>query len=586
MNRSSTAWKAPWRMPAAFGSATVSTPANFEIVASTVGNFFQSVEGTEADTFQQALRVLSNEQREVTETGPFGTSTPKISTSSYGTAINSWHNALVASHKIGAPDVYRFEFRPDPDSGEEIISKSKFVDGAYNTPKLTPMTDTTLKAKGITMLRADTGENCSIYSPDQAIFSINYGTTIDKLLEYVIRNSSYIQDQLVVPDGLTSEQYHAKKLALKDKPLNWFRITPKVRLLGFDEIRNVYSREITYVVTPYKIYNIRSDIGPQGVQLYPIKAYDYLYSGINDDIIKFDIKFEALYFSQNTAYRNSLAGLSPTSVSKDTNFQFDNAPNFRITPKKQADPKAVDANAIMPMMMQPVVQNTRAVATGSTSDPLEVAAADLADSLMTSSQGDMLNLNMTIIGDPDYIKQDDVFYNNPPIISNSAVLGSDPRLLPNNGSLVMDAKGLYALVTFRTPTDINENTGLMDFNSSTKKSMFGGLYHIMMIKNRFAGGMFTQDLELVRVVRQLDFDYTKTANETSDSQPLRDATVTDAVVVPSIVVSTPKKNKTADDAGVVITPLPNPEPINGTPNNQSPQYKALAAIRNSNSSNQ
>ena len=565
----------------ALSGTSVTTPANFEIVASTVGNFFQSVEGTEADTFQQATKIQADNQRETTT----NTTTPvKLSANSYGSAVNNWYKALVASQKISEADVYRFEFMPDRETGEEMIGKAKFVESTTNTPKETPMTDTTVKTTDVQMRRANAGENCAIYSPDQAIFSINYGTTIDKLLEYVIRNSSYIQDQLVVPDGMTQTEYHAKKLALKDKPLNWFRITTKVRLLNFDNIRKVWAREITYVVAPYKLYNIRSDLGPQGVQLFPVKAYNYMYTGKNDDVINFDIQFNTMYYAQSTAYRNNLTELAPTSESKTTNYQYDNAPNFN----GQTPSKGIDANAFMPLVMRPVVQNTRAVATGNPSTAKEVAAADLADSLMTSSQADMMNLNMTIIGDPDFIKQDDIFYNNPPIISRGGLLGSDPRLLPNSGSLIMDSGGIYVQVIFRTPRDINESTGLMEFDSATKKSIFSGLYQVIQVKSRFTGGMFTQELQGVRMSRQIEFDYTTGSTAATDERPPQAATVdssgvyTPTTIIPPILVSNPKKTKTADDAGVIITPLPNPEPINGTPNNQSPQYKALSAIRNNN----
>jgi hypothetical protein len=567
----------------ALDSTTISTPANFEITASTVGNFFQSIEGTNADTFQQATKVQANNQRETTEKNSLGTAPVKLSANSYGTAINSWYSALVASHKISEADVYRFEFNPDPDTGVDVISTAKFVNSTTNTPKETPMSDTEMRSGEVKMRRANAGENCSIYSPEEAIFSINYGTTIDKLLEYVIRSSSYIQDQLVIPDGMSQTAYNEKKLALKDKPLNWFKITTKVRLLRFDNIRKIWAREITYVVTPYKMYNIRSDVGPQGVQLFPVKAYNYLYTGKNDDILNFDLQFNALYYNQSTAYRDNLSELSPTAESKTTNYEYQNAPNW----SGQTTPKGIDANAVMPMVMKPVVQNSRAVATGNPSTAIDVAASDLADSLMTNSEADMLKLTMTIIGDPDFIKQDDIFYNNPPIISNSGALGSDPRLLLNNGSLVMDKGALYAQVIFRTPRDINENTGLMEFDSATKKSIFSGLYLILTVKSRFAGGSFTQEITGTRASRQIDFDYTSGASDStvSENRPPQSATVdkngtyTPGPIIPSILVSNPPKKNTADDADVVITKLPAPEPIIGTPNKPSDAAANLAKVR-------
>ena len=534
----------------AYESTTVTTPANFEITASTVAEFFQSA--ADAEQFSQLLAVQNAQQREkanknaptpstnananrlstanfaagaipTTARNQTQTTPPSKKTyttvKSYGSAINDWYRALKESNKTSGNDVYKFAFLPDPDTGEDMIGSAQFIQKNLATPKESPMKNNKNTTDQVTMARSDLGDTATgIHDISKALFQVQYGTTIEKLLEYIIRNSDYIQRQLIVPED---PDYDRQKEAFKNKPLSWFKIVPIVRLLEFDNIKKLWVREITYTVQPYKIYNVRIDVGPQGVMLYPVKNYDYIYTGKNDDVFDFDINFNALYYNQVTAYRDSLSDLNPSASSYTTDYQGQNYPNYGGS----EPPKSIDYNAVMPMVVKPIVQNSKAQATGGANTAKEIASVDMTDSLMTNSQADMLSIKLKILGDPDYIKQDDIFYR-PKVEGQQAAAkpSGDPRLLPNNGSLVMDSSELYAQLLFRTPTDIDETTGLMRFDPNYKHSVFSGLYRVLKITSHFNSGQFTQDLEMVRLPRQTAFDYVsnnqnnKSSNRDESSQ--------------------------------------------------------------------
>jgi hypothetical protein len=440
---------------------------------------------------------------------------------SYGSAINDWYRALKESNKTSTNDVYKFEFLPDPKTGEDVIGTAQFIQKNLTTPKESPMKSNQNTNDTVIMARSDIGDTkTGIHDITKAIFQVQYGTTIEKLLEYVIRNSDYIQRQLIVPED---PDYERQKEAFKNKPLQWFKIVPIVRLLDFDNIKKVWSREITYTVQPYEIYNVRLDVGPQGVMMYPVKDYNYIYTGKNDDIFDFDITFNAMYYTQVTAYRDNLSDLNPSGDSYTQNYLAQNSPNYG----GGEPPKSINYNAVMPLVVKPVVQNSKAQATGGANTAKEIASVDLADSLMTSSQADMLGVKLKIIGDPDYIKQDDIFYR--PRLSGeeknlAGAPSSDSRLLPNNGSLAMDTGGLYVQLIFRTPIDIDESTGLMKFDPNYKHSVFSGLYQVQVVTSHFNNGQFTQELDLIRMPRQAAFDYVnnsqnnKSDNRTENSQ--------------------------------------------------------------------
>jgi hypothetical protein len=505
----------------AYNTSSVSTPANFEITASTVKNFFVSEE--DGSEFVTALAdINAANQREAAAAKNAKPAAPVYNSfKSYGAAINGWTRALKETHKIEVADVYKFQF--DDEIGADT---NTFIDSSRNTPKETPMT-----TDQITMRRSQIGKTdttttkttktttpaVALYDPTKTIFQIQSGTTIEKLIEYVVRNSKYIQDQLVLPEDYPNdpEGYKKAKAANDNKPLKWFKIVPTVRLLDFDTAQKVWAREITYHVQKYLMYNIRADVGPQGVQLYPVKTYNYIYTGKNDDVFDFDIQFNALYYNQVTAYRDALTDITPTASQASTDYQSQNAPNY----SGQDPSKTTEYNAVMPLVMRPVVQNSKATATGGATTAREVASVDLADSLMTNSDADMLNLKLRILGDPDYIKQDEVFYG-PPLegVNLAVVPNTDPRLLPNNSSLNMDDGQVYVQVLFRTPTDIDENTGLMKFDSKYQHSVFSGLYAVVQVTSTFHAGQFTQELDLVRMPRQSAFDYTTKGQNKSDQR--------------------------------------------------------------------
>ncbi len=547
----------------AYDATTVTTPANFEVTAGSVAEFFQSIEGTTVDPAASSAYFQQQREEAGGYTAPTGTEKPAGSTyfgltyiggrgrgapplkgttaspstqspaknasagktasgttytkvKSYGAAINGWYHAMQIDKKIEINDVYRFEF-PTDEHGVNI-GNYLFTDKLRATPKRTAMKDNLTPGEVVTMKRAEEGSSQKTYDTSKALFQVNYGTTVEKLLEYIIRTSDYIQNQLVIPEDFPNDPdgYKKAKEKVSKEPLYWFKIVPTVRIRGFDNVRKILAREITYTVVPYKVYNLKIDVGPQGVQLYPVKKYNYIYTGENDDVFDFDISFNAMYYTQVTAYRASGASLNPTAASATNNYQVQNAPNYNGSGDP---PTGTDYNAVMPLVMKPIVQNSRAAATGGATTAKEVASVDLAESLMTNSQADLLSVKLKILGDPDYIKQDDVFYRPPLSATNIAKRPtSDPRLLSNGGSLIMDNGGVYVQLLFRTPTDIDESTGLMKFDTNYQHSVFSGLYQILQVTSHFSHGQFTQELDMIRMPRQSAYDYATLGQSKSDAR--------------------------------------------------------------------
>lgn len=588
----------------AFDLSTITTPGNFEVEARTVAQFFQSNEtaGDTTDTSggqresAQATLYARNDGRIVGPDGQFvpantlNTSLLSIKTKrqlglvkSYGTALNNFQKAAFDAGKIGHNDKFFFNFI-DPE-----IANSPFTTEAISSPKDTGMVaiDLTGNAKNNSIKRSDLGLNTNDYEAGLRIFQVNAGTYIDQVIAWVIRNSKWMTDQVVIPDGVKDPEVYLKEVeSKKNTPLYWFKIVPSIKLIKFDNIRKVWAREITYNIQKYEIRNLKVDVGPGGTAAQevnpkpPVKSYNYLYTGKNDDILDLDISFNALYYNALTLYRKSLATVSPPATpSEEVN---DN------NPKGGYQGVVQDPNAIMPMVMKPVILDARSrTGSGSVIDK-QVAVADMEASLLTLSQADMLNVKLKILGDPSFIKQDELFWSpksNTEISENKN--NADPRLTPD-GSLKMDNGEVYVNLTFRTPVDIDETTGLMNFTNQnilgpTQISLFSGLYRVMRVTNDFRQGMFTQTLNLIRLPKQDKLDYSSNKPPTSDNRnTLLGQTVqmNDYMQGPNFTTpdvpkrSTVETDETAQSAQQLLA-----GPNNTEPNNRSNEQDDLVETR-------
>jgi hypothetical protein len=166
---------------------------------------------------------------------------------------------------------------------------------------------------------------------------------------------------------------------------------------------------------------------------------------------------------------------------------------------------------------------------------------------MTLSAADMLSVQLKILGDPQFIKQDDAFYT-PSVATTSA----DLRLTPN-GSLRTDYQEIYVKVLFRTPVDIDESTGMMDFGTNYRTSVFSGLYKVLTITSEFRNGQFTQTLDLIRLPYQPMYDYA-TQPKTATNQRGTDITPSSIVAQNTSInvknISIPNQLPMANDIGL------------------------------------
>jgi hypothetical protein len=381
---------------------------------------------------------------------------------SYAKFLNKHQTDLKQKGHQEHPDVYEFVIN-------DQIGKAEIVTSLLNSTRSTPMPNDESKTTKTPQAQQarKSGKSVPLEMQKQRV-AINAGTSVIDAINLVVRNSTYISGQVKPGPGSGGGG---------DGRINWFKITPKIKYGAYDKKRNTHQKTITYHVDPYVIYNTKYPDAPVG--LPPAdkwsKEYNYIYTGLNQQIIDFSIDFNTMFYTMMTTSREKLA---KTDVKPEDTES-----------KKAEDKGSGQANgpkSISPAQMHPVAATDASTSQQGTNNVENLAANDLYKSLMSSSRGDMINVKLKIAGDPNFVKQDDIFYG------------------PGEGagdSIATDTEEVYIKIFFKAPTDIDQDTGLMD-SSSYPDTVFSGIYRVLRVESLFERGQFTQTLDAIRLFGQ------------------------------------------------------------------------------------
>lgn len=371
---------------------------------------------------------------------------------SFTNALNNYNQKLKKNSEQGTADKYAFELDAD-------LAKAFIVTGNKVSASRTSMANKNNdKATADDGAAAAKGGSAVPVDMSTQLISINAGTSIIDVINLVLRNSNYVTDQIKSGSG----------------PIKWFKIIPKIELGEFDKTRKIYQKTITYKVIKSTYYNTKYPGAPIALPTTWAKEYNYMYTGLNQSIIDFSIDFDTMFYTAMTASRL-----------KETTTEIYGGPD-----EKQPEPIAntTQDNGIAPLALRVVAAQTDVTSKEGNNDDKSVAAGDLYKSMMSSSRGDMINVKLKIAGDPEFIKQDD-FY----------ITDSTDEIV--NGSLASDTAEVFVYLRFRSPSDLIQETGLMDFTSYSD-TVFSGIYKVITVENIFERGQFTQVLDLVRIFDQ------------------------------------------------------------------------------------
>ena len=402
------------------------------------------------------------------------------------TAIyDNFYKKTMQNERINNPDVptddqsyHTIKFDVDP---EILKSKLVFNEDIKNPERVHMGTE--INQGGYPQLR----DNVKAFEEKYVRLTFNKGTNIVKILNKVIQQSEYIKKQKISAEQVKAiesikdlAEQRAKIIEVNEKlknPLNWYRIRNKKIIKNFQIQEQKYARENTFVVKKYSVSNRSVESYPGWGEVKPVKQYDYIYTGKNDSILDFNIKFDALYYQ--TLVANPFKHLQASGETKKTGEV-----------RKEYENSVKQGENVFGIQPQQTTATDSSVESGQAEDTAnQQAQADriLSENLYSNAMADMISVNLTIIGDPDFL----VGYNEEDFAGDQI-------------NLLNSADEINCFITYRTPDDFDPETGMLrpPTDDTYIDSAFSGVYKIISVRSNFKGGKFTQNLETVRLFNQ------------------------------------------------------------------------------------
>lgn len=505
----------------AFSENSVSTPANFEVTASTVSDFFKNTltnltsqiaardkAKSDAERASKPSSTASNEtvydeQGNVINSRVVYVETPpdqkavdaanKIINSpyqveSYPGAVNAWNQKIIDSKHYSVSN--EVEFVIDP-----AFANSKIVD-----PNKTSPSRTAFSSEGASDKKASAQGNdpnisnktpTADYNKNKMTFNVNAGTSIIDVINMVMRNSEYIKRQVIDPEA-------GEIKFAEDRTVDYFKIIPQVFLKAFDPLRNSYATRTVYHVKKYSYFNSKHPNLPYGTPDGPVKQYDYIYTGKNIDILDFAIDFNTAFYTAKVVNNSNKDATNPAPEA-----------NADTKDDKPGRPNGSGPNSIAGNQSKPVPTQTN-VSTNGADTAKTALVGNAMDSIYSSPRGDMIQVKLKILGDPHFVKQDDLYTN--PGMANY----TDKKVMINTGTLAMDAKEIFCRLSFKTPVDMDESTGLLRTDGKFTVSKFTGLYKIIQVESEFSRGQFVQTLDCIRIFEKPESSKVYESDERQD----------------------------------------------------------------------
>jgi hypothetical protein len=589
----------------AFSMTTAAVPIAIKVEAGTVGEFFSNKEDFNK-LFSGAIKA--QEERLESE-------------------LEKWikDNTVIFANKKPTPEQIEAQRRA---LKQAIVFNSKSFTAAYNTYMIkiaeqqqlsklpptkiafavdnefvnSPIVDDTAENTNTRLIdpRVTVGQTDNQYKTVES-FNIREGTNIVEVIDQVMSKSLYIKKQIrSIGKELNKQQADAKftgnndraKNTEKPEKLKWYRIVPTVALNDFDAARNDYSKTILYNILPYAAVNSYHPNFPKttaGVAAQNVvREYNYLYTGENEDIIRLDIDFDSTYYTQLTTYRNQVARMGTSRLSDPDEKRYpDTLYSFRGNNQQTNLPQTIQYTGV----------NKDSNSMNTSTNPEDKIIADLKKSIYTSQRGDLLNIKLQIVGDPDFIKQDDVYYNpgNPAKYLEFSRRRTNFADVPitASGQILFDAEQIFVKVNFKNAVDIDDSIGIVNkqdvlTNGRRTDGTFTGVYKVLTVTSEFNRGVFTQTLDLVRMpdvlpeiaapagqgTQPASSDTSSKSNEEADNAKKSAISRNAAGIVPPV---SPRLTDAANQP-----PVSDPQVNNGAGNSQASPNATQSAPQNAN----
>ena len=390
------------------------------------------------------------------------------------TALNNYQRELSgpgADLPYTYPDVYSVEFAT-PALKNAKVKKAAGLDRSK-----------TSNAVGSTAADQKLGDKQSV-DTNSRTQGVTAGMQIVQLLDQIVRNSSYLEDQQLVTYNDDTGQLLRNGAAAKN--VAWFKInlqaTPQFD--KYDPKRNDFAYNIKYTISPYRIAQLNSQYFPKPTFTGVQKEYNYWFTGKNTSVLNYEESINNLYYLTLSGVNyNKLFGANSGNAEDQIQYSY----QTRSTESSQG-------------------------ADGKTNEPVANAAEQILN------PADFKESVMTIVGDPAWLQQGEAFVGRP--IGSSDYFSA----FLDDGTINFDAGQVLYRVAFNSADDYNLNTGLQTITGTAVSSSgantdatavtgrAGGpaainrTFVAKEVYSTFAKGKFTQELKGSILIQQTTAD--------------------------------------------------------------------------------
>lgn len=391
------------------------------------------------------------------------------------TALNSQRESLAAAGLIGLPDVYEINYVTDGSGIEE--SFPGWVDNAFpSTASSTIATPSEVDAPTDQPIAPDIAfPEWTFHAGD----ADNPTAIIDVITEAML-GSNYCRS---VTDG---NQYNS------DGTVNWFRVSTDYRLSDrIDPATNRRQATLVYNIRPHRFiasrfrHPLSTIYSSNSIRRQIKKVYNYLYTGLNDDILEFDLTFNNTFFvagnsapPQNQGNRPGTGGTNePVTAVTTNNTDRDVTLGGELT----------NSYAFLPSL------ESRAGIISTTIDDTSIQVArtiqQAISGRLTGGETDLIAVDLKITGDPYYMPLGGLSSPDAPLTLDS--------FETEGGAIAWEGNDVRVYLRFKTLIDAPARGSYYE-TSSDSESPYSGIYLVRKVKSVFNDGIFTQVLMLTR----------------------------------------------------------------------------------------
>ena len=302
------------------------------------------------------------------------------------------------------------------------------------------------------------------------------GTSITDFINKIVVESEFYRNKFDDNNNLIDVDGEGFTTAL--------RIFTKSEIIANDNGSGRQAMRVKYILRTQRVSKQHFNFKSNQDLVSNIKAsrtYDYLYTGQNKDVIDFNINYKFAYY-QPVPY------FSPTgnSVSNDKiSGEIDEVSQDKTSSEVQGEPSVTSTSV--------KTQNNEYVPIMPDNQSKGLGMATLFDQIIQNPMADLMVASLDIIGDPFWIEQKSVLSND---MSGKSEGGSNTYL---DNSVLPDDTEVFIRLNFKVPSDVDDAKGLFKIQDA---AFFNGIYKVFICESRFEGGVFLQNLQMVRMKAQ------------------------------------------------------------------------------------